>query len=125
MRASQLNDLVFLDIDEAVLAKMVKDTGYERATLPLAYMRGVDRPIPTISHTVHYIYVRDDTPESFAYILAKALDEHRELFQQQGGDLVLRSRAGGGQSSDSSASGSIEVLSRTRLHQVGGVAQFA
>jgi len=81
--ASQLNDLVFLDFDEALLAKMVQGSDYERATLPLAYLRGVDRPIPTISHSTHYIYVRDDAPDSFAYLLAKALDEHRELFEQQ------------------------------------------
>jgi hypothetical protein len=81
--ASQLNDLVYLDIDEAVLAKMVQGSDYERTTLPLAYLRGVDRPIATIQHSTHYIYVRDDAPDSFAYTLAKALDEHRELFEQQ------------------------------------------
>jgi TRAP-type uncharacterized transport system substrate-binding protein len=31
----------------------------------------------------HVIYARDDTPDDFAYVVAKALDEHRELFQLQ------------------------------------------
>jgi TRAP-type uncharacterized transport system substrate-binding protein len=31
----------------------------------------------------HVIYVRDDAPDEFAYTAAKALDEHRLLFQVQ------------------------------------------
>ena len=31
----------------------------------------------------HVIYARDDTPEDFAYTVAKALDEHRDQFQVQ------------------------------------------
>ena len=31
----------------------------------------------------HFIYVRDEAPDSFAYDVAKALDEHRDLFQVQ------------------------------------------
>ena len=31
----------------------------------------------------HFIYTRDDVPDDFAYAVAKALDEHRELFQVQ------------------------------------------
>jgi TRAP-type uncharacterized transport system substrate-binding protein len=43
----------------------------------------VDRPIPTVMRPNHLIYVRDDAPDSFAYAVAKALDEHRHLFQVQ------------------------------------------
>ena len=81
--ASQLNDLVFLDFDEPLLAKLAAEPGYERATLPLAIFRGVDRPIPTVMRPNHLIYVRDDAPDDFAYVVAKALDEQRELFQVQ------------------------------------------
>jgi TRAP-type uncharacterized transport system substrate-binding protein len=28
----------------------------------------------------HLIYVRDEAPEDFSYTVAKALDEHQELF---------------------------------------------
>jgi TRAP-type uncharacterized transport system substrate-binding protein len=43
----------------------------------------VDRPIPTVMRPNHFIYVRDEAPDSFAYDVAKALDEHRDLFQVQ------------------------------------------
>jgi hypothetical protein len=33
--ASQLNDLVFLDMEEPLLVKLAREPGYERATLPL------------------------------------------------------------------------------------------
>ena len=81
--ASQLNDLVFLDMDEPLLERLAQEPGYERATVPLALFRGVDRPIPTVMRPNHLIYVRDDAPDSFAYAVAKALDEHRQLFQVQ------------------------------------------
>ncbi len=81
--ASQLNDLVFLDMEEPLLAKLAEQPGYERATIPLALFRGVDRPIPTVVRPNHFIYVRDEAPDDFAYLVAKALDEHRQLFQAQ------------------------------------------
>ena len=81
--ASQLNDLVFLDMEEPLLAKLVQVPGYERATIPLALFRGVDRPIPTVMRPNHFIYVRDEAPDDFVYTVAKALDEHRQLFQVQ------------------------------------------
>jgi TRAP-type uncharacterized transport system substrate-binding protein len=81
--ASQLNDLVFLDLDESLLARLASQPAYERATAPLGLRRGVDRPIPSVIRPNHVIYVRDDAPDDFAYTVAKALDEHRELFQTQ------------------------------------------
>ncbi len=81
--ASQLNDLVFLDFEEPLLEKLAQQPGYQRATVPLALFRGVDRPIPTVMRPNHMIYVRDDAPADFAYTVAKALAEHRQLFQVQ------------------------------------------
>jgi uncharacterized protein len=81
--ASQLNDLVFLDFEEPLIAKLAQEPGYQRATVPLALFRGVNRPIPTAMRPNHFIYVRDESPDSFAYDVAKALDEHRDLFQVQ------------------------------------------
>ena len=81
--ASQLNDLVFLELEEPLLAKLAQEPGYERATIPLALFRGVDRPIATVMRPNHLIYVRDGAPDDFAYAVAKALDEHRQLFQVQ------------------------------------------
>jgi TRAP-type uncharacterized transport system substrate-binding protein len=81
--ASQLNDLVFLDFEEPLIARLAQEPGYQRATVPLALFRGVNRPIPTVMRPNHLIYVRDDAPDEFAYAVAKALDEHRDLFQVQ------------------------------------------
>src|SRR4029077_1609097 len=81
--ASQLNDLVFLDFEEPLIAKLAQQPGFVRVTAPLGLLRGVARPIPTVMRPNHVIYARDDTPDDFAYAVAKALDEHRELFQVQ------------------------------------------
>ena len=81
--ATQVNDLIFFEMDEPLLDRLAREPGYERATIPLALFRGVDRPIPTVMRPNHVIYVRDDAPDEFAYAVAKALDEHRLLFQMQ------------------------------------------
>jgi len=82
--ASQLNDLVFFDLPEPLLAKLAGKRGYVRATAPIALLRGLERPIPTVMRSTHVIYVRDDAPDNFTYTVAKALDEHQELFRIYG-----------------------------------------
>jgi hypothetical protein len=47
-------------------------------------LRGAERPIPTVMRSAHVIYVREEAPERFAYTVAKALDEHQELFRMYG-----------------------------------------
>jgi TRAP-type uncharacterized transport system substrate-binding protein len=81
---SQLNDLVFFDIPESLLAQLAAQRGYQRATAPIAFLRGVERSIPTVMRSAHVIYVRDDAPDTFTYTVAKALDEHQELFRMYG-----------------------------------------
>jgi hypothetical protein len=73
--------LLFLDFEEPLLEKLAGEPGYQRATVPLALFRGVDRPIPAVMRPNHFISVPADTPDDFAYAVAKALDEHRELFR--------------------------------------------
>jgi TRAP-type uncharacterized transport system substrate-binding protein len=82
--ASQLDDLTFFDVPQPLLAKVVQEPGYQRATAPIALLRGVDRPILTAMRSTHFIYVRDDAPDDFTYAVAKALDEHQELFRMYG-----------------------------------------
>ena len=81
---SQLNDLVFFDIPEPLLTKLAAERGYQRATAPIAFLRGAERSIPTVMRSAHVIYVRDDAPDSFTYTVAKSLDEHQELFRMYG-----------------------------------------
>lgn len=82
--ASQLDDLVFFDVPEPLLKKLENQPGYSAATAPIALLRGLERPIPTVMRSSHVIYVRDDAPDSFTYAVAKALDEHQELFRMYG-----------------------------------------
>jgi TRAP-type uncharacterized transport system substrate-binding protein len=81
---SQLNDLVFFDLPEPLLAKLATLPGYVRVTAPIAFLRGAERPIPTVMRSAHVIYVRDEASDSFTYTVAKALDEHQELFRLYG-----------------------------------------
>jgi hypothetical protein len=81
---SQLSDLQFFDLPEPLIARLAQLPGYVRATAPIALLRGAERPIPTVMRSAHLIYVRDEAPESFAYTVAKALDEHQELFRMYG-----------------------------------------
>ena len=77
---SQKNDLRFLSLRTDLLDQLAAEFKMERGTIPLGYLRGVDRPIPTVVRSGHVIYGRDDMPDSFAYDLAKAFDtEKRRL----------------------------------------------
>jgi hypothetical protein len=41
----------------------------------------VTEPVATVQRPPQVIYARDDLPEDFAHVVARALDEHRELFR--------------------------------------------
>jgi TRAP-type uncharacterized transport system substrate-binding protein len=82
--ASQLDDLVFFDLPEQVREKIVAGGGYVRATAPIAFLRGAERPVPTVMRSAHVVYVRDDAPDDFTYTVAKALDEHQDLLRMYG-----------------------------------------
>ena len=82
--ASQLDDLVFFDVPEQVREKIVAAGGFVLADAPIAFLRGVERPIPTVERSANLIYVRDDAPDDFTYTVAKALDEHQDLFRMYG-----------------------------------------
>ncbi|HVS16846.1 MAG TPA: TAXI family TRAP transporter solute-binding subunit [Thermoanaerobaculia bacterium] len=41
------------------------------------FLRGVDRPIPTVGSSGQVVFARADTPEQAAYDVARAIDEHR------------------------------------------------
>lgn len=90
--ASQLDDLIFVDIPAPLLSDLAQVPGYTRVTAPLALLRGVDRPIPTVMRSAHVVYVRDDAPDSFAYEVAKALDEHQDLFRMYGDPFYYDTR---------------------------------
>jgi TRAP transporter TAXI family solute receptor len=82
--ASQLDDLVFFDMPEPLRDRIVAQGAYHRAVAPIALLRGAERPIPTVMRSANLIYVRDDAPDDFTYTVAKALDEHQDLFHMYG-----------------------------------------
>ncbi|MCZ6751267.1 MAG: hypothetical protein O7E51_05495 [Acidobacteria bacterium] len=78
-RISQIYDLKYLEVAEDLREKLVKERYLEQRNLPFGYLRGVDRPIPTVGRTGTAIYGREDMPDDFAYTLAKAMDEQQHL----------------------------------------------
>jgi len=78
---AQKYDLNFIDLPGALLDQLAKEGEQERGTIPVGLYRGITRPIPTVVRTGTVIYSRDDVPDTFAYDVAKAMDEQQELLQ--------------------------------------------
>jgi TRAP transporter TAXI family solute receptor len=78
---SQKFDLTFIQLPDDLLDELAREGEQEIGTIPPGLYRGVDRPIPTVVRTGTVIYCRDDTPDDFAYIVAKAMDEQQQLLQ--------------------------------------------
>jgi TRAP transporter TAXI family solute receptor len=74
---SQTQDLIFLDIPAPLLDKLSQQQGVERVTARPGFLRGIDRPIPTVGRSGHAVFARDDTPDQAAYDLARAIDARR------------------------------------------------
>jgi TRAP-type uncharacterized transport system substrate-binding protein len=71
-------------LPEELLDRYVSEEGFRRTAMPHRYMRGVDRPIATVSPdrtAGNAVFGRADMPDSFAYDIAKAMYEQRDLFQ--------------------------------------------
>jgi len=79
--ATQKHDLHFLELPADLRAQMAKEFGLEPVEIPYGYMKGVDRRIPALGYSGQLVIARDDTPDSFAYDAAKALDERRDLLK--------------------------------------------
>ncbi len=78
---SQKFDLTFIELPDDLLNELAGDGEEELGIIPPGLYRGVDRPIPTVVRTGTVIYCRDDTPDDFAYDVAKAMDEQQQLLQ--------------------------------------------
>ena len=78
---SQKFDLSFIELPDELLAALAREGEQERGIIPAGLYRGIDRPIPTVVRTGTVVYGRDDMPDDFAYIVAKALDEQQQLLQ--------------------------------------------
>jgi uncharacterized protein len=80
--ASVLHDLRFLALPEALIDRIVASGHADRGHIPVKLLRGVNENVTTVARLPQVIYTRDDMPEDFAYLLAKALDENRALLRQ-------------------------------------------
>jgi TRAP-type uncharacterized transport system substrate-binding protein len=80
--ASILHNLRFLGIPDELLRRMCADLGGEPGFIPFRLYRGVTQDTPSLYRPWQVIYTRDDCPDDFVYLLARALDEGRHLFRQ-------------------------------------------
>jgi len=78
---SQRHDLLFLDLSEELLGRLMASGTVERVTAKWGLLRGVDRPIQTVARSGEAVFARSDTPEQAAYDIAKAIDEHRSALR--------------------------------------------
>ena len=80
---SARHSLRYLDLPEDLRDTMVKTLtgGYRKVDMPRSLFRGVDRPIKTVGISSQVIYSREDLPADFAYTVAKAMDEGRDLLR--------------------------------------------
>jgi TRAP transporter TAXI family solute receptor len=78
---SQRFDLNFIQLPDDLLAELAREGEQERGTIPVGLYRGIVRPISTVVRTGTVIYCRADTPDGFAYVVAKAMDEQQQLLQ--------------------------------------------
>jgi uncharacterized protein len=77
---SQTAELAYLGLPDDLVASMAKRFDLERRDIPVGFLRGVERRIPTVARSGTAVYTRADVPESFTYTVAKALDEQQGLF---------------------------------------------
>lgn len=81
--ATILNDMRFLDFAPPLIDALVKQFGYTKGVIPEGLFPGVDRDIPSVQQENLLIYCRRDVPDEVAALIARALDEHADLFKVQ------------------------------------------
>jgi len=77
----QKYDFKVLELAPDLRAKLVKEFYLREQNIPPGLVRGVERPIPTVARNGTVIYGRIDMPDELAYMLAKAMDEHKEMLE--------------------------------------------
>jgi uncharacterized protein len=80
--AAVLFNLRFLPLPDELVQKICKELGGEPGQIPYRLVRGVEAPTASVYRPSQLIFGRDDMPEDFAYLLAKALDDGRDLFRK-------------------------------------------
>lgn len=79
--APQQHDFKYLEIPADLRTKLAKEFYVEEHAAPEGLLRGVDRRIDTIVRNGTAVYGRADMPDAFAYSVARALDERKDVLQ--------------------------------------------
>jgi TRAP transporter TAXI family solute receptor len=77
---SETTRLRYLDLPDELLGQMATKFELERHDIPVGFLRGIERTIPTVARSGTVVYGRADMPDDFAYAVARALDEQQGLF---------------------------------------------
>jgi uncharacterized protein len=76
-------NLRFLPLPDELIQKITREiSGTVASFIPRYLFRGLWDDVPSVDRVGHIVYGRDDMPDDFAYLLAKALDDGRHLFRQ-------------------------------------------
>jgi TRAP transporter TAXI family solute receptor len=78
---SQQNDLRFLRLPDGLRSQLTARFDMVPMTIPAGFLRGLWEPIPTVGFIGNAVYGRTDMPDAFAYDLAKAIDERKDLLE--------------------------------------------
>ncbi|MPZ48634.1 MAG: hypothetical protein GEU75_04860 [Dehalococcoidia bacterium] len=76
------HNLRFLSMPDQVISRICEVAGGTPGHIPHQLVRGVDRDVPSVYRDPQVIYGREDMPEEFAFLLARALDHNHDLFRQ-------------------------------------------
>jgi TRAP-type uncharacterized transport system substrate-binding protein len=78
---SQKHNLRFLPLPLDLIGQWAQEGDMEVRDVPVGLYRGIEKSYPTVAKSGAVLYGRVDTPDDFAYTLAKALDEHQDILQ--------------------------------------------
>jgi TRAP-type uncharacterized transport system substrate-binding protein len=77
---SQTSNMRFLQLPDAVLNKLTGPL-WSIGEAPVGLIRGMDKPIRTVVSSGTLVYARADAPDQFAYDVARAIDERKDLLK--------------------------------------------
>jgi hypothetical protein len=78
---TQQYKLVFIGLPDELIRQIAKENEQEYGIIPVGLYPGIERPIPTVVNSGTVVYGRDDLPDDFAYMVARAMDEQQQLLQ--------------------------------------------
>jgi TRAP-type uncharacterized transport system substrate-binding protein len=81
--AAEARDVVFIPMEEEPLARVERELGWPRATLPAGYLRGLTEDLTTLDFSDFAFVCREDFPDDVAHLVAWVLGETRSNLERQ------------------------------------------